>query len=561
MQNINFYWGPVADGATISVSTTDVLEEDQEFSLDINWTSLDVDGSETQGEWVYIVLDENADLFGYNVNGEFFGYQRIEGPFIIEGTSISGFYNVSRWSLEFLTIRPRLHWHGVINGAIYMTFQETLQPRPIALSKGDFSFDLKAVADIPIIKVPLAPVTVAENQEVTLDLFAGLVDNVTQNGGESLSLTFYNVPEDSLFNTGQPIPGNGWTITDIAAFNELITFTPPPFWSGNVTMELVGEVVELDGRNSTSVSFNLDFIIEAVASSFKILTQDIDLPPSGNGKLSLNVDLDDNRGFDFVFDAETNTTTMSETPEEIIILTFTDVPVSTYLRASNGGRLTNVSTGVWVFEGTEKQANEGLEIVNINLSKGTYEVAVEGITKDVDDFLPSPISDDFPFKVFVEAPAVPGVVLEANETNAILIGSSGNDILKSSGHTNQTLDGGDGMDILYSAPFPKTLTGGPGRDVFVWNNAGDLAGGFDTITDFSVVDGDQLDLSGVIDPLFDLQLDTNNVSKFIQLVPGDNHTILKVNDGSQVVEVVRLNGVVFTNSDVQSLWDLGNLLL
>jgi len=75
----------------------------------------------------------------------------------------------------------------------------------------------------------------------------------------------------------------------------------------------------------------------------------------------------------------------------------------------------------------------------------------------------------------------------------------GNDYLL--GNTvNNWLDGGRGADTLNGGVGADTLTGGAGADVFVWARASEqatISTPYDTVTDFSLADGDRLDLGGM----------------------------------------------------------------
>lgn len=75
--------------------------------------------------------------------------------------------------------------------------------------------------------------------------------------------------------------------------------------------------------------------------------------------------------------------------------------------------------------------------------------------------------------------------IEGDAVPNFLFGGAGDDILLGLGG-NDTLEGGVGSD---------TLTGGTGADTFIINAD---AGSTDTITDFSLVDGDVLDLSDLV---------------------------------------------------------------
>ena len=68
------------------------------------------------------------------------------------------------------------------------------------------------------------------------------------------------------------------------------------------------------------------------------------------------------------------------------------------------------------------------------------------------------------------------------------------------GDGDDTILGGDGNDTIIGGVGSDTLTGGAGADTFVFE-VGDegLGGQTDVITDFSMADGDKIDLSGLLD--------------------------------------------------------------
>ena len=83
--------------------------------------------------------------------------------------------------------------------------------------------------------------------------------------------------------------------------------------------------------------------------------------------------------------------------------------------------------------------------------------------------------------------------------NDVGYGGIGNDILVGE-FGNDTLYGGDGNDLLRGAGGKDVLTGGLGADRFIFRTVTDSTvdiGARDTITDFSSVDGDKIDLSSI----------------------------------------------------------------
>ncbi|WP_197485225.1 MULTISPECIES: tandem-95 repeat protein [unclassified Vibrio] len=98
-------------------------------------------------------------------------------------------------------------------------------------------------------------------------------------------------------------------------------------------------------------------------------------------------------------------------------------------------------------------------------------------------------------------------VLYGGADDDILFGQGGNDIL-TGGSGDDLLLGGAGDDILDGGLGEDIMTGGSGADTFVWTQA-DLRvfNETDTIIDFSIEDGDKLDLSEVFSDVSDADLD------------------------------------------------------
>jgi hypothetical protein len=539
VSNVAMYWEPVADGVSISAQALGSLYEDQSFRVNITYYAIDWDGSEEIGEWVFMQFDDaRVNLLGYD---------KVEGPFTFQGQTLSWYYIINYADLGTLEIQPPEHWHGTISGSLFMNATEFLAPYPTKMSNVRFSFKVAAVADVPLLTVPTSSVMVLENEQVALpNLFAALVDNVTENGAEYLAVVFEGVPEDSFFldsagnRVGEPSIGGIWTIFDPADLVG-IEYKPPPYWSGRLTLRLTATVVELSNGDQRIESSPFDIVIEPVASEFEILTNDVNLPASG--LVDFRLILLDDRGTD-----------PGENPPEVIELTFSDVPQSTFLRASMGGRLENNGPGTWIFTGTQDQAN-AIQMINSAATAKTSFISVSGKTLDAGDELDTALTDDFPFRVFISNLTTVGV--EATATNSSLVGSNGNDILYGTAIPDQTIMGQSGMDLIYNAPERQIMSGGAGADQFVWTSMADLAGDLDEITDFDVAEGDQLILGGLLNNSFDLQL--GEISNVVRLVDYTTYSVVEIFDGTVWLAVVQLDSI--TGITAQSLWDSGNLLM
>ena len=107
---------------------------------------------------------------------------------------------------------------------------------------------------------------------------------------------------------------------------------------------------------------------------------------------------------------------------------------------------------------------------------------------------------------------------------------AGKDILEGLGG-DDSLNGGAGADVLY---------GGAGADVFVFNDIGNS----DTIVDFDAVDGDALDISGLLVGFDVLQDDIND---FLHFTDTGSETVVTIDtdgrvNGKNFVELAVLEG-------------------
>jgi len=133
-----------------------------------------------------------------------------------------------------------------------------------------------------------------------------------------------------------------------------------------------------------------------------------------------------------------------------------------------------------------------------------------------------------------------------------LSGGNGNDILIGQ-EGNDTLDGGAGNDILWGGSGNDVLWGGAGADTFLFTSA---EHGVDTIKDFSLAQGDVLDISNILtgfDPL------TDSLSDYVNISQSGGNTIVKVDaTGSGNFQTIAiLEGV---SVDLNALTVNGNLI-
>jgi serralysin len=110
--------------------------------------------------------------------------------------------------------------------------------------------------------------------------------------------------------------------------------------------------------------------------------------------------------------------------------------------------------------------------------------------------------------------------------NALANTLTGND-------ADNILDGGAGNDILTGGKGNDTLKGGLGADVLKWGaddlgSAGDISNSTDTIIDFSVTQGDQLDLRDLLDGE-----SSANILDYISIEATGTSTVLRISSTGQ----------------------------
>ena len=139
-------------------------------------------------------------------------------------------------------------------------------------------------------------------------------------------------------------------------------------------------------------------------------------------------------------------------------------------------------------------------------------------------------------------------------------GGSGNDMIRG-GDGSDLLHGGLGDDILYGDDGADILFGGAGADAFRFE-AATAYGGVDTIRDFSAAEGDVIDISDVLDGIYDPMSDA--LTDFVQFSQSGSDTVVSIDrDGAGSTygwtQIALLQGVVHT--DEAALVAANNLLV
>ncbi|PTO87139.1 hypothetical protein CWN98_11435 [Vibrio splendidus] len=224
---------------------------------------------------------------------------------------------------------------------------------------------------------------------------------------------------------------------------------------------------------------------------------------------------------------------------EELTLHISDVPAGAQI-TSDVGSVTDLGGGVWV---ATADAIDSLQAVGLSQTPGSYTLKVEAVSEETDnndtatstsiDLNLNIVSDAVDINLASETDDVQ-LLAGANATD--LTAGSGNDRLEG-GAGDDTLVGGDGNDTLIGGGGSDILTGGDGMDLFVWLNIED--GVEDTITDFSLSEGDQIDLREVLPELKNTSPDMTALLQQIDAkVEGDDIELTIKSDGLGTTEQV-----------------------
>lgn len=134
-------------------------------------------------------------------------------------------------------------------------------------------------------------------------------------------------------------------------------------------------------------------------------------------------------------------------------------------------------------------------------------------------------------------------IVTGTSKNDTLHGLDGNDIITGGGG-NDTINGGNNNDTLNMGLGTDTVSGGSGADIFAFESGSTTT---DTITDFSALEGDKINIAnllGAYDPLQDL------ISDFVSYSVSGGNTTLSVDasGGGSYAALATLTGVSLTGT-------------
>jgi len=150
--------------------------------------------------------------------------------------------------------------------------------------------------------------------------------------------------------------------------------------------------------------------------------------------------------------------------------------------------------------------------------------------------------------------------LYGGEYTDTLVGGLGNDAINGDAGDDR-IWGSAGDDILNGGAGVDTLFGGLGADVFVFEKISAL-GNSDKIQDFNLSEGDVIDISDLLTPIYSDPL-TQAITDFVQITDNGTDSILSVDiDGGadNFVQIATIYGVTGI-TDEDALVTSGNLLV
>ena len=241
----------------VPVDSQDTLgAEDRAIAIELEYTPVDLDGSET----VTAVL--TGIPAGSSLSA---GVEQSDGSWIMQGAGLAG-----------LTLTPPNNFSGDI--AIHADVVTTERSGDSATTGTDFTVTVTPVADAPELTPQQA--VGEEDTAIPLDLQAVLTDS-----GEDLVVTVSGVPDGATLSAGTHNPDGSWTLGP----DELtgLTLLPAENQSGDFTLNITATSTEPETGESALTSATLDLSITPVADAPDLSVQ----PATGDEDTSIALDI------------------------------------------------------------------------------------------------------------------------------------------------------------------------------------------------------------------------------------------------------------------------------
>ncbi|MFA0457806.1 retention module-containing protein [Vibrio breoganii] len=501
---------PVNDEPEISdIATQSALEDTDTLITDIQISDVDEADDPSASYNVTITVDSGVLSFLTDIETDF--GVTIETIALPAGSvELSGtITNINAALANGVNFTPDADFYGTVSTTVLVedngNFATPSDPKS---AQTTFDIEVAADNDAPVNTLP-TDVTVDEGAEVkvtgiqvsdvdysgmfsssaievTLSVDVGSINIVTSNG----SVTITDNNSSSVLISG-PIDDVNAVLAESAATDGVFYANPQGSDSAQLTVTTSDAGVFGDDSSIESDSDSFTITINPVANA-PTLTLD-----SANQR-SLNTIISESalisRGIPLL-----GLMAALSDANETLTVEVRGLDAALSVQSSAGNAVPGSEAGTWVLD-IAALADATVIVTDPNTfpaSDVTFDVVAvskefDGVTEldsadsSVISYAANVVADGDPLDASAES--VPTTIVDGDE-NTVLKGTSGDD----------ELIGGDGADTLIGGLGSDILTGGLGGDLFVWTDVDD--GAQDVITDFNLIEGDSIDLTGVLDEL------------------------------------------------------------
>ncbi|MEZ9875647.1 retention module-containing protein [Vibrio breoganii] len=501
---------PVNDEPEISdIATQSALEDTDTLITDIQISDVDEADDPSASYNVTITVDSGVLSFLTDIETDFgVTIETIVLP--AASVELSGtITNINAALANGVNFTPDADFYGTVSTTVLVedngNFATPSDPKS---AQTTFDIEVAADNDAPVNTLP-ADVTVDEGAEVkvtgiqvsdvdysgmfsssaievTLSVDVGSINIVTSNG----SVTITDNNSSSVLISG-PIDDVNAVLAESAATDGVFYANPQGSDSAQLTVTTSDAGVFGDDSSIESDSDSITITINPVANA-PTLTLD-----SANQR-SLNTIISESalisRGIPLL-----GLMAALSDANETLTVEVRGLDAALSVQSSAGNAVPGSEAGTWVLD-IAAFADATVIVTDPNTfpaSDVTFDVVAvskefDGVTEldsadsSVISYAANVVADGDPLDASAES--VPTTIVDGDE-NTVLTGTSGDD----------ELIGGDGADTLIGGLGSDILTGGLGGDLFVWTDVDD--GAQDVITDFNLIEGDSIDLTGVLDEL------------------------------------------------------------
>ncbi|OEF82412.1 retention module-containing protein [Vibrio breoganii] len=501
---------PVNDEPEISdIATQAGLEDTDTLITDIQISDVDEADDPSASYNVTITVDSGVLSFLTDIETDFgVTIETIVLP--AASVELSGtITNINAALANGVNFTPDADFYGTVSTTVLVedngNFATPSDPKS---AQTTFDIEVAADNDAPVNTLP-ADVTVDEGAEVkvtgiqvsdvdysgmfsssaievTLSVDVGSINIVTSNG----SVTITDNNSSSVLISG-PIDDVNAVLAESAATDGVFYANPQGSDSAQLTVTTSDAGVFGDDSSIESDSDSITITINPVANA-PTLTLD-----SANQR-SLNTIISESalisRGIPLL-----GLMAALSDANETLTVEVRGLDAALSVQSSAGNAVPGSEAGTWVLD-IAALADATVIVTDPNTfpaSDVTFDVVAvskefDGVTEldsadsSVISYAANVVADGDPLDASAES--VPTTIVDGDE-NTVLTGTSGDD----------ELIGGDGADTLIGGLGSDILTGGLGGDLFIWTDVDD--GAQDVITDFNLIEGDSIDLTGVLDEL------------------------------------------------------------